>query len=159
MNTEIRFELNGIEVALSLEGHERLIDILRENLGLTGTKEACGKGECGACTVIVDGKAVNSCLFPALEIEGKSVITIEGLHGPEHRLSVLQQAFVDCGAIQCGFCTPGMILSAKALLDSNPNPSEEDIREALSGNLCRCTGYVQILEAVKLAAIRMGKTP
>lgn len=157
MKKEILFNLNGIDVTVYLKGHERLIDALRENLGLTGTKEGCGKGECGACTVFVDGKAVNSCLYPALEIEGKSVLTIEGLQGPEHKLSVLQQAFVDCGAIQCGFCTPGMILSAKALLDSNPKPTEKAIREALAGNLCRCTGYVQIMEAVKLAAFRLGE--
>jgi carbon-monoxide dehydrogenase small subunit len=159
LKKEILFNLNGMEVSLSVKGHERLIDVLRENLGLTGTKEGCGKGECGACTVLVDGKAVNSCLYPALEIEGKSVLTIEGLQGPEHKLSVLQQAFVDCGAIQCGFCTPGMILSAKALLDSNPKPTETTIREALAGNLCRCTGYVQILEAVKLAALKLGENP
>jgi len=159
VNTEILFTLNGIELSVSVKGDERLIDVLRENLGQTGTKEGCGQGECGACTVIVDGKAVNSCLFPILEIEGRTVLTIEGLLGPEHKLSVIQQAFVDCGAIQCGFCTPGMILSAKALLDSDAEPTEEKIREALQGNLCRCTGYVQIFEAVKLAALRMSETP
>ncbi len=152
LKKEILFSLNGIEVSVFVEGRERLIDVLRLHLGLTGTKEGCGQGECGACTVIVDGRAVNSCLYPALEISGKSVLTIEGLQSPEHRLSVLQQAFVDCGAIQCGYCTPGMILSVKALLDSNPKPTEEEIREALQGNLCRCTGYVQIIAAVKQAA-------
>jgi carbon-monoxide dehydrogenase small subunit len=152
MKTQISFILNGSEVTLDVEGHHRLIDILRGPLGLTGTKEGCGEGECGACTVIVDGQAINSCLYPALEVEGKSVTTIEGLRGRGNKLSVLQQAFVDHGAIQCGFCTPGMILAAKALLDSNPDPSEEEIREALMGNLCRCTGYVQIIEAVKKAA-------
>ncbi len=152
LKKEILFSLNGIEVSVFVLGHERLIDVLRKHLSLTGTKEGCGQGECGACTVIVDGRAVNSCLYPALEISGKSVLTIEGLQGPEHRLSVLQQAFVDCGAIQCGYCTPGMILSVKALLDSNPKPTEEEIREALQGNLCRCTGYVQIITAVKQAA-------
>jgi carbon-monoxide dehydrogenase small subunit len=136
-----------------VNGHLRLIDVLRRGLHLTGTKEGCGEGECGSCTILVDGKAVNSCLYPALEIEGKQVTTIEGLYGPNHRLSPIQQAFVDCGAIQCGFCTPGMILSTKALLDSNQDPSEEEIRVALQGNLCRCTGYVQIVEAVKKAAI------
>jgi carbon-monoxide dehydrogenase small subunit len=135
-----------------------LIDLLRRNLGLTGTKEGCGQGECGACTVLVDGRAVNSCLYPAPEAEGKSVLTIEGLlRGNE--LSAIQQAFVDHGGIQCGFCSPGMILSATALLERNPRPSGEDIREALSGNLCRCTGYVQIVECVEkaAAALRSGE--
>jgi aerobic-type carbon monoxide dehydrogenase small subunit (CoxS/CutS family) len=152
LKKDIHFSLNGVEVRVSVRGHERLIDILREQLGLTGTKEGCGQGECGACTVIVDGRAVNSCLYPAPEIEGKSILTIEGLQGPDHRLSRLQQAFVDCGAIQCGYCTPGMILSAQALLETNPDPSEEEIRESLAGNLCRCTGYKQIVEAVKAAS-------
>jgi carbon-monoxide dehydrogenase small subunit len=152
MKTEISFILNGSEVSVMVDGHLRLLDVLRRTLGLTGTKEGCGEGECGACTVILDGKAVNSCLYPAYEVEGRSVTTIEGLHMPEHKLSRIQQTFVDNGAIQCGFCTPGMIMSAKALLDSNPNPSEEEIRDALQGNLCRCTGYVQIVEAVKQVA-------
>ena len=149
---EISFVLNGSKVIVPVDGHQCLIDILRGPLGLTGTNEGCREGECGACTVIVDGRAVNSCLYPALEVEGKNVTTIEGLLGPGNELSVVQQAFVDNGAIQCGFCTPGMIMSAKALLDSNPDPSEEEIREALLGNLCRCTGYVQIVDAVKQAA-------
>ncbi|MBW1933559.1 MAG: (2Fe-2S)-binding protein [Deltaproteobacteria bacterium] len=152
MKKDISFILNGSDVRVAVEVHQTLLQVLRGQLGLTGTKEGCGQGECGACTVIVDGRAVNSCLYPALEIEGKSVLTIEGLRGPKNKLSPIQQAFVDEGAIQCGFCTPGMIMSTKALLDSNPNPSEEDIRQALQGNLCRCTGYVQILEAVKRAA-------
>ena len=152
LKKDILFSLNGIEVSVSVKGHERLIDVLRNHLVLTGTKEGCGQGECGACTVIVDGRAVNSCLYPALEISGKNVLTIEGLQSREHRLSVLQQAFVDCGAIQCGYCTPGMIISVKALLDSNPKPTEKEIREALQGNLCRCTGYKQIITAVKQAA-------
>lgn len=155
VKTEISFILNGSEVSVMVDGHLRLIDVLRKTLGLTGTKEGCGEGECGSCTVIVDGRAVNSCLYPALEIEGKSVITIEGLYSPENKLSVIQQAFVDNGAIQCGFCTPGMVISAWSLLDSNPDPSEEEIRNALQGNLCRCTGYVQIVEAVKQAAIQI----
>ena len=152
LKKDILFSLNGIEVSVSVKGHERLIDVLRNHLVLTGTKEGCGQGECGACTVIIDGRAVNSCLYPALEISGKNVLTIEGLQSREHRLSVLQQAFVDCGAIQCGYCTPGMIISVKALLDSNPKPTEKEIREALQGNLCRCTGYKQIITAVKQAA-------
>lgn len=154
MKTEISFNLNGSEVTVTVNGHLRLIDVLRSTLGLTGTKEGCGEGECGSCTVIIDGRAVNSCLYPALEVESKNVITIEGLQGPKNKLSLIQQAFVEHGAIQCGFCTPGMIMSAKALLDSTPDPSEEEIREALQGNLCRCTGYVQIIEAVKMAAIQ-----
>jgi len=122
---------------------------------MTGTKEGCGEGECGACTVLVDGLAVNSCLYPACEAQGKDILTIEGMADINNQLSLIQQAFVDSGAIQCGFCTPGMVLSAKALLDSHPDPSDTDIREALSGNLCRCTGYVQIVEAVKKAANRL----
>lgn len=155
MKTKISFFLNGSEVTVTIDGYYRLIDVLRRTLGLTGTKEGCGDGECGACTVIIDGQAVNSCLYPALEIEGKSVITIEGLRDSQNRLSTIQQAFIDYGAIQCGFCTPGMIMSAKALLDSNQDPSEEEIRDAVQGNLCRCTGYVQIIEAVKQAAIQL----
>lgn len=159
MKAEISFILNGSEVTVEVDGRHRLIDVLRETLGMTGTKEGCGEGECGACTVIVEGRTVNSCLYPALEVEGKNVITIEGLLEPEHRLSPIQQAFVDKGAIQCGFCTPGMIISAKALLDSNPDPSEEEILEALEGNLCRCTGYVQILEAVRKTATQYHEKP
>jgi carbon-monoxide dehydrogenase small subunit len=155
MRREISFVLNGSEVKVAAMDHMRLIDVLRDTLNLKGTKEGCGEGECGACTVLVNGQAVNSCLYPAFEAEGKDVVTIEGLQGPENQLSLLQRAFVNSGAIQCGFCTPGMILSAKALLDSNPNPTEAQIRDALQGNLCRCTGYVQIIEAIKKAAINM----
>jgi carbon-monoxide dehydrogenase small subunit len=155
MRKEIHFILNGSPVSLLVEAHKRLIDVLRGPLGHKGTKEGCGEGECGACTVIVDGRAVNACLYPAFEIEGKSVTTIEGLLGSGNRLSVIQQAFVDKGGIQCGFCTPGMIMSAKALIDSNPDPGEEEIRDALVGNLCRCTGYVQIIESVKAAAAKL----
>ena len=154
MKREILFILNGSEVRAAISDHLRLIDLLRDVLGMTGTKEGCGEGECGACTVIVEGRAVNSCLYPALEVEGKEVLTIEGLRGPDNTLSDLQTAFVESGAIQCGFCTPGMIMSAKALLDSHPDPTEEEIRDALQGNLCRCTGYVQIIEAVKQAATK-----
>jgi carbon-monoxide dehydrogenase small subunit len=148
----IRFELNGKPVEARVEGFRRLLDVLREDLGLTGTKEGCGQGECGACTVLVDGNPVNSCLFPAAEVDGRRVTTIEGLAGEPAKLSVLQQAFVEQGGIQCGFCTPGMILAARALLDRNPHPGEAEIREALSGNLCRCTGYHQIVRAVSAAA-------
>ncbi len=155
MKKQINFVLNGFEVAVAVEAHQRLIDVLRGSLGHTGTKEGCGEGECGACTVIVDGRAVNSCLYPALEAEGKSITTIEGLRSIDNRLSVIQQAFVERGGIQCGFCTPGMIMSTKALLDQNPDPTEEEIRDALVGNLCRCTGYVQIIESVKSAAEKL----
>ncbi len=155
MKMEISFVLNGSKVIAPVDGPQCLIDILRGPLGLTGTNEGCREGECGACTVIVDGRAVNSCLYPALEVEGKNVTTIEGLRGQGNELSAIQRAFVDTGAIQCGFCTPGMIMSAKALLDSSPDPSEEEIRDALLGNLCRCTGYVQIVEGVKHAAVTL----
>jgi len=155
MRKEIHFILNGSAVTVMVDAHQRLIDVLRDPLEHTGTKEGCGEGECGACTVIVDGRAVNSCLYPAFEIEGKNVTTIEGLLGSGNRLSVIQQAFVDKGGIQCGFCTPGMIMSVKALLDTNPNPGEEEIRNALVGNLCRCTGYVQIIESVKSAVEKL----
>ncbi len=151
---EISFELNGDVVTVAVRPHQRLLDVLRGPLGLTGTKEGCGEGECGACTVLLDGQAVNSCLVPAPEAAGTRIVTIEGLAEPRRGLSALQQAFVDAGAIQCGFCTAGMILSARALLDARPDPTDDEIREALLGNLCRCTGYVQILQAVHLAAAR-----
>ena len=152
MSDHVSFVLNGAEVRAPLEGSPRLLDLLRGPLRHTGTKEGCGNGECGACTVLVDGLVVNACLFPAPEVEGRDVLTIEGLVGQGNTLSVLQQAFVDRGAIQCGFCSPGMILSAHALLRLHPDPTEQQIREALVGNLCRCTGYVQIVEAVRAAA-------
>jgi aerobic carbon-monoxide dehydrogenase small subunit len=152
MKREINFIVNSQQMTLTVESHLRLIDLIRDQLGLTGTKEGCGEGECGACTVIVDGKAVNSCLYPALEIEGRTLITIEGLLEEENKPSAIQQAFIDNGAVQCGFCSPGMIMSTKALLDKNNDPSDEEIRTALLGNLCRCTGYVQIIDSVKAAA-------
>ena len=152
MKTDIRFELNGAEVAATVDGAELLLDVLRERLGQPGVKEGCGEGECGACTVLVDGLAVNACLFPALEAEGKSVTTIEGLLRQGSRLSPVQDAFVEKGGTQCGFCTPGMIMSTQALLSRNADPSDDEIRDALAGNLCRCTGYVQIVESVKAAA-------
>jgi carbon-monoxide dehydrogenase small subunit len=155
MKKEINFVLNGSEVTVTAAAHKRLIDLLRGVLGHTGTKEGCGEGECGACTVIVDGRAVNSCLYPALEAEGKNITTIEGLRSIDNKLSVIQQAFVEHGGIQCGFCTPGMIMSTKALLDYNSGPTEEEIRDALVGNLCRCTGYVQIMDSVKSAAQKL----
>lgn len=152
MEEIIRLTVNGEETSVRARPEWSLLRLLREGLGLTGAKEGCGAGECGACTVLVDGAAVNSCLFPALEAEGRSVVTIEGLAGPSGRLHPLQQAFVRHGAVQCGFCTPGMVLSAKALLDRVPKPSDEQVRTALAGNLCRCTGYNQILEAVRAAS-------
>ena len=155
MKKDISFNLNGSEVNVSADGGMRLLDLLRGLLRQTGTKEGCGEGECGACTVLIDGLAVNACLYPALEIEGKSVTSIEGLLAADSRMSILQDAFVNEGGIQCGFCSPGMILSAKALLDVNPDPSDREIRNALAGNLCRCTGYIQIIDSVKTAARKL----
>jgi len=152
MKKVITFTLNGHEVSAEVESHRMLLYVLRETFHLTGTKEGCGQGECGTCTVLVDGLNVNSCIYPAFEVEGKSVTTIEGLVGEGNKLHPIQQSFVDNGGIQCGFCTPGMIMSAKALLDENPNPTEEEIRKAIAGNLCRCTGYVQIVDAITKAA-------
>jgi carbon-monoxide dehydrogenase small subunit len=152
MKETIHFVLNGLEVSAEVAPHHSLLTLLREQFDLYGAKEGCGVGECGACTVIVDGLAVNACLLPALEVDGARVETIEGLAAPDGTLHPIQQAFVDLGAIQCGFCTPGMVMSAKALLDHNPSPSEEEIRTAIEGNLCRCTGYHQIVEAIKHAA-------
>jgi aerobic carbon-monoxide dehydrogenase small subunit len=148
MKREILFTLNGEETKYEVLPEWTLLYFLREICGLTGTKEGCGYGECGACTVIIDGQAVNSCLYPILEIEGKKVTTIEGLLSADGELNLLQKAFVEEGAVQCGFCTPGMIMSAKALLDEKDNPTEDDIKEAIEGNLCRCTGYVKIIDAI-----------
>ena len=166
----LEFELNGKQTRVEIEPTLRALDLLRDVLGLTGTKEGCGRGECGACTILLDGKPVNSCLVYAAKLQGRRVTTIEGLNGAAgagaaHRagdgsppLSPLQQAFLCEGAVQCGFCTPGMILSAKSLLDRNPDPEVEEIEEALSGNLCRCTGYAKIVKAVqRAAAIRAGR--
>lgn len=146
--------VNGREYETIIEPHMLLIDVLRDKLGLTGTKYACGAGDCGACTVLIDGKPSFSCLTLAVTAIGKKVTTIEGLSDGAS-LHPIQQAFVDKGAIQCGFCTPGMILSAKALLDENPEPSRNEIKSALAGNLCRCTGYVKIIDAVEAAAKMM----
>jgi carbon-monoxide dehydrogenase small subunit len=145
------FRLNGEEVELEVGPFEMLLDVLRRRLLLTGAKKGCGEGECGACTVLLDGEPVCSCLLPALKAQGREVTTIEGLGTPD-RLHPLQEAFVEVGAVQCGFCTPGVILSAKALLDRDQLPSEERIKEALSGHLCRCTGYAAFVEAVQRAA-------
>ncbi|MEA5058815.1 MAG: (2Fe-2S)-binding protein [Candidatus Pelethousia sp.] len=151
MVRKMTFEINGQNYTVEVDPSMRLLDLIRDVIGLTGTKEGCAEGECGACTVILDGEAVTSCLVLAGQAEGHSIITIEGV-SQNGELTRLQQAFVDCGAIQCGFCTPGMILSAKALLDKNPHPTDDEIRTAISGNLCRCTGYVKIVDAVKKAA-------
>ncbi len=148
---EVTFELNGEQTTIDSVATPRLLDALRGTLRLTGTKEGCGAGQCGACTVLVDGRAVLSCLYPTQEVEGREVTTIEGLVSPDNALSPVQRAFAEHGGIQCGFCTSGMVLAATALLDANPDPTEEQIRTALLGNLCRCTGYVQIVEAVKKA--------
>ena len=149
MNLE--FTVNGTKVKLEVDPAMRLIDVLRDQLGLTGTKEGCGEGECGACTIIMEGEAVNACLILAMQVRGKQVVTVEGLL-KDGELNVLQKAFVNQGAVQCGYCTPGMLMSSKALLMKNPSPTEEEIRLALAGNLCRCTGYTKIIRAVEEAA-------
>ncbi len=150
---EISLTVNGRPETVRAYPMERLLDVLRQELGLTGTKEGCGEGECGSCSVLMDGKLLNSCLIPVLQAEGTNLSTIEGLaKGPQ--LHSLQTAFLECGGAQCGICTPGMILAACQLLKKKPNPTLDDIREGLSGNLCRCTGYMQIFEAVMEAARR-----
>ena len=157
MKKAIRLLVNGFEYDVLVKPHWTLLRVLRDELGLTGTKEGCGKGECGACTVIMDGEAVLSCLVLAVQAQGRPILTIEGL-AREGRLDPLQDAFVKHGAIQCGFCTPGMIMTAKAFVTKNPHPAEEQIKKALSGNLCRCTGYVKIIEAVRsVEAAEKGK--
>ena len=151
MKRLITLNVNGKQHEVAIEPRQSLLQVLREELHLTGTKEGCSEGECGACTVILDGRMVDSCLIFGLEANGCEVMTIEGL-AADDELHPVQQAFVDCGGAQCGFCTPGMILAAKALLDRNANPTEEEIRWGISGNLCRCTGYVKIVEAIQAAA-------
>ncbi|WP_367362152.1 (2Fe-2S)-binding protein [Mesotoga sp.] len=154
---KISFILNNEKHTQEVREDMRLLDFLRDEMGLTGTKEGCGEGECGACTVIIDGKAVNSCLVLVPEIDGSEVVTIEGL-SRSGELDPIQQTFIDEGAVQCGFCTPGMIMSAKALLDRNSAPSDEEIMEAIEGNLCRCTGYYKIIQAIRKAAESLAKT-
>ncbi|PNE18124.1 (2Fe-2S)-binding protein [Mesotoga sp. Brook.08.YT.4.2.5.1] len=154
---KISFILNNEKHTQEVREDMRLLDFLRDEMGLTGTKEGCGEGECGACTVIIDGKAVNSCLVLVPEIDGSEVVTIEGL-SRSGELDPIQQTFIDEGAVQCGFCTPGMIMSAKALLDRNSAPSDEDIMEAIEGNLCRCTGYYKIIQAIRKSAESLAKT-
>ena len=150
-NTLITFTLNGQQTKIAVEPNLLLVDMLRDRLGLTGTKIGCGEGDCGACTVLLDGKTVNSCLILALQVDGHSVLTVEGL-GNYDRLHPLQAAFIAEGAVQCGFCTPGMLLSAKALLDENPQPTRQEIAKHISGNLCRCTGYAKIINAIEKVA-------
>jgi len=151
---KIRLTVNGKRFEREVDAETRLLDLLREDLHLTGTKEGCGEGECGACTVLIDGRPVNSCLVLAPQADGADVLTIEGVADGE-RLHPIQQAFVDAGGVQCGFCTPGFIISTYALLRDTPDPTDDEIRSALEGNLCRCTGYGKIVEAVQLAAARM----
>jgi len=151
-NRELSFKVNGETIKVSVSPATLLVDLLRDELGLTGTKIGCREGECGACTVLLDGVPVNSCLLPALKAAGHEVITIEGLEAQDGTLDRIQQAFMDAGASQCGFCTPGMIMNAKALLDRNPHPNQDEIRQALAGVLCRCTGYRKIVEAVETAS-------
>jgi carbon-monoxide dehydrogenase small subunit len=151
--SDITFVVNGERVTVHTFAMDRLLDVLRMQIGLTGAKEGCGEGECGSCSVLVDGVLVNSCLIPVLQVSGTHITTIEGL-AADKRLHALQQAFLDCGGAQCGICTPGMILAAVHLLNKIPQPTTADIREGLSGNLCRCTGYMQIFAAVAAAARR-----
>lgn len=147
---KVTMKINGIEYSREINPLMRLLDFLRDNLKLKGTKEGCGEGECGACTVIMNGKTVNSCLILASAASGAEITTIEGVGGMD-KIHPIQEAFIEIGAVQCGYCTPGMILSAKSLLDNNINATEEEIRDSISGNLCRCTGYEKIVEGIKVA--------
>jgi len=152
---KLHFEINGVVREIDAPPMKRLLDVLREDLCLTGTKEGCGEGECGACSVIVDGEVINSCLVPICQLQGANVLTVEGL-SRDGRLDPLQQAFLECGATQCGICTPGMLISARSLLDVNPRPTREEIRTAIAGNLCRCTGYIKIIDAIERTAETYG---
>jgi aerobic-type carbon monoxide dehydrogenase small subunit (CoxS/CutS family) len=154
--TPLILNVNNITYTIAIESHLTLVEVLRDKLGLTGTKKSCNEGECGACTVLIDGKPVASCLVLALDAQNKSITTIEGLAEGE-RLHPIQEAFVRHGGIQCGFCTPGMIMAAKALLDENPDPTPVEVRSAISGNLCRCTGYQQIVDSIMAAAKMMAR--
>ncbi|HHW92622.1 MAG TPA: (2Fe-2S)-binding protein [Firmicutes bacterium] len=153
---KIKLNVNGEDITVEVEKNWTLLYVLREVLDLTGVKCACNTGDCGACKVILDGQAVNSCLVLAWKAQGKTVETVEGL-SKNGKLHPLQQAFIDCGAVQCGYCTPGMLMSAKALLDKNPSPTEDEIKEAIGNNYCRCTGYYKIVEAIQRAAEMMGE--
>ena len=147
----VRFQVNGITRGVDAPPMKRLLDVLREDLRLTGTKEGCGEGECGACSVILDGEVINSCLVPVCQVEGSTILTVEGI-ARDGRLDPLQRAFLGCGGAQCGICTPGMLIAARALLDENTGPTRDEIAEAISGNLCRCTGYIKIIDAIEQAA-------
>lgn len=151
MTRVIQLKVNGEVYDVSVKPNETLLDVIRDRLGLTGTKKGCDTGQCGSCTVLLEGKPINSCLVLAVEAHGKDILTVEGL-AKNGQFHPLQEAFVQGGAVQCGYCTPGMLLSAKALLDENPNPTEEKAKEAIAGNLCRCTGYVKIVKAILTAA-------
>ncbi len=155
MKKIINVTINGDEYEIAVEPWKTLNEVLREQLNLTGTKLGCGTGDCGACTVLIDGKSVSSCLTLAVEVDGRSVETIEGLAESEDKLHPIQEAFIEKGAVQCGFCTPGMIMSTKFLLSKTPDPDENTIKKALDGNLCRCTGYYKIIDAIKYAAEKM----
>lgn len=147
----IKLKINGKDYQAQVDADLRLVDLLRNQFHLLGTKEGCGKGECGSCTVLMDGKSVTSCLVLAVQADGATIITVEGLGGPD-ALHSLQKAFIHYGAVQCGYCTPGMLMSAKYLLDNNPRPSREEIRVAIAGNICRCTGYTKIIDAIQAMA-------
>ena len=153
----VKFKLNGKEVSCDVDPKEVLVDTIRGRFHLTGTKKACGSGDCGTCTVLLNGKAVRSCTYLTCMADGQEVMTIEGVAAPDGTLHPIQQAFIDAGAVQCGYCTPGMVLTALALLGENPNPTLDEVKTAFAGNLCRCTGYIKIFEAVMLAAERMNR--
>ena len=155
MKQLIKLKVNGDEYEIAVAPWKTLNEVIRKELNSTGTKLGCGTGDCGACTVLVDGKAVNSCLTLAVEVQGKEITTIEGLAESEDKLHPIQESFIEKGAVQCGFCTPGMIMTTKYFLDYNPDPTDDEIRKALDGNLCRCTGYVKIIDAIKDAAQKM----
>jgi carbon-monoxide dehydrogenase small subunit len=152
MKVQIQLKVNGLAYKKEVEPRRTLLELIREDLELTGAKEGCGLGECGTCTVLLDGKPIKSCITLAVQANGREVTTIEGMEGADGALHPIQQAFIDHGAIQCGFCTPGMVLSAKALLDEKPKPTEMEVKQAIAGNLCRCTGYQKIVEAILSAA-------
>jgi len=156
MSYPLEMTVNGKSVSLLIDERKSLLEVLRGELRLTGTKEGCGVGECGACTVIADGETVDACIYLAVWAQGKNITTIEGIAAPDGTMSDVQRNFVDAGAVQCGYCIPGMVISAKCLLDHNPDPSRDEIRRGLSGNLCRCTGYVKILDAVERTAAERG---